>query len=149
VDLLVVEASTHRPVEEFTIRHHHEPQVRGPIVTRRYNHGQQPSHHPDGRLSLPDVKSGDNVLLVLPTDERLMPKELRFRQGAQSPPRQLVVELADAVEVVVVVMFRDGRPADGSCIELVQACGPTPATITTETPALNPEELCTFRSKLG
>lgn len=95
-------------------------------------YSKQPrGHHPEGRCRLEQLHHGANSLLVVPRDARLASTaRLPFVVGPRNA--ELLVTVPDRVELALTVQLRDGRPAPGSEVDLIQVFGEEEVTATTK-----------------
>ncbi|MEE2886936.1 MAG: hypothetical protein VX951_05845 [Planctomycetota bacterium] len=116
VRIIVVEAVDGRPVEHFQVIWYqaYKPGAGAP------QQGHQPAlHHPKGEATIEGIPRGPARLIVIPTDEGLVPNDpIEFVKSTDSP--DIRVTLAARVGLEVRVTDTGGRPIAGTVLELLQ-----------------------------
>ena len=119
VPIQVVDADTGQSVERYGVRFFSIKKDQG-LLHQPHRRLRLSGRHPDGRLVLPGVRRGPNVLLVQPMDgEHLQSPWRHFEVGAGGASSQIIPLVKPKTRKLLVVR-KDGTPVEGSQVQLVR-----------------------------
>jgi hypothetical protein len=122
VELVVVDARTGAPIEDFGVRCFVQRDALRPVFFDNGGELRALGRHPDGRALLDCVARGRNVLLVAPCDPAWdRTQAVAFDATEGSAP--LRVALARSVAARVRVRSAAGAPVAGAIVELIRPMG--------------------------
>ncbi|MBI5850582.1 MAG: carboxypeptidase regulatory-like domain-containing protein [Planctomycetes bacterium] len=122
IELQVVEAGTGAPIEEYALRC--VPDLvkrRGGLMTSEGNAIRYGGRHEAGRVTIPGVSAGANVLIVFPSDDAFAPSDVVLFDKPERITPLVRVELHRKQVFAVDVVTLDGLPVADSSVQLLCA----------------------------